>query len=128
MQPAGNSSGGDYSFTDRNPGTEPRLYYRLKMVSDDSSARYSNTLSFSNAALKEMSLLINESNLQVIAASNIKEARILDMSGKEILAKKNIAPATTTVEFSLDALPDGTYIIVLVDQDNATLSKKFMKL
>jgi hypothetical protein len=128
IQPAGNSSGGDYSFSDRNPGTDPRLYYRLKMVSDDSSARYSNTLSFNNTAVKEMSLLINESNLKVIAIGNIKEARILDISGKEILAKKNIAAATTTVEFSLDALPGGTYIIAVVDQQNATYSKKFMKL
>jgi hypothetical protein len=126
-RPTANNAGGDYAFTDRSPGSAPRLYYRLKMVSEDSSARYSNILSFDNAA-KEMTLLINDNNLQVISGSNIAGARILDMSGKEIQAKKNMAASTTTVEFSLDALPSGTYIIVLVDQLNATHSKKFMKL
>lgn len=127
-QASANNAGGDYAFSDRSTGTAPHLYYRLKMVAEDSSATFSNILSFDNAAVKEMTLLVNENNLQVITHNPIVGARIMDMSGKEIQTKKNMAAATTTVEFSLDTLPSGTYIIVLVDQFNATQSKRFMKL
>lgn len=123
-----NPSGSDYAFTDGNPGTAPRLYYRLKMVGKDSSTQFSNILSFNNTTAKEMTLLLNENRLQVTNGTNIKAIRIFDVAGKEVQPQKTVASGTNSFEFSLDSLPDGTFVIVLIDQDNITQSKKFMKL
>ena len=127
MNALGNINGSDYFFTDKSLGSAAKLYYRLKLVNDDGTFQYSNIALFQQALPTEINLMISETNLVVKTVINIKEAHIFDMSGKEVQPQKDKI-AGVDIEFSLNSLPTGMYVIVLFDQNNSPFSKKFMKL
>ncbi len=123
----GNPNGSSYFFTDNKPGTALKLYYRLKMINGDGSYQYSNTILQNNTAQSEINLIINENSLIIKTGIKVKEAYLIDASGKEAQRKKDILPGTD-IDFSLNTLSSGLYVVILVDLNNIPTSKKFMKL
>ncbi|MGB4843487.1 MAG: T9SS type A sorting domain-containing protein [Ferruginibacter sp.] len=124
---SGNTDGRDYFFTDNNLQTTPKLYYRLKMVNSNGSFQYSNIAYINHPSEKEINLITGETSLIIKTDIDIKTARLIDLSGKDVQPEKNKIPGVD-IEFSLTLLPSGIYIVVLSDVNNKSYSKKFMKL
>lgn len=124
---SGNISGAEYSFADNNLSASAKSFYRLKMINDDGSFQYSNIVVIQLPSNKEINLITGESSLIVKTELKIKTARLIDMSGKDVQPEKNKLSGID-IEFSLNTLPSGIYILVLVDENNKPYSKKFMKL
>ncbi len=127
VKSSGITNGSNYFFADDKLTTAPKLYYRLKMVNEDGSMQYSGSIVQNNTSLSEINLIINENSLLIKTAVKAKEAQLVDASGKKMQSKKSIKPGAD-IQFSLNALPAGLYIVLLVDESNTPFSKKFMKL
>jgi hypothetical protein len=127
VKSSGISNGSNYFFADDKLTTAPKLYYRLKMVNEDGSIQYSGTIVQNNTSLSEINLIINDNSLLLKTVIKAKEAHLVDATGKKMQSKKAIKPGAD-IQFSLNALPSGLYVVLLVDESNTPFSKKFMKL
>jgi hypothetical protein len=127
VKSSGISNGSNYFFADDKLTAAPKLYYRLKMVNEDGSAQYSGIILQNNTSLTDINLIINDNSLVLKTIIKAKEAHLVDASGKKMQSKKDIKPGAD-IQFSLNALPSGLYVVLLVDGSNTPYSKKFMKL
>jgi hypothetical protein len=127
VKSSGITNGSNYFFADDKLSSTPKLYYRLKMVNEDGSAQYSGIILQNNTSLTEINLIINDNSLVLKTVIKAKEAHLIDASGKKMQSKKDIKPGAD-IQFSLNSLASGLYIVLLVDESNTPYSKKFMKL
>ncbi|WP_114778744.1 T9SS type A sorting domain-containing protein [Botryobacter ruber] len=119
----------DYSFTDFYPlaGTS---YYRLRQVDHDGSFEYLPVISFS--VLREQALLLSLYpnpasgsfvHVQVQGLTQNEEAQlsITDMSGKQVLSRRQSAGASSVV--STGDLKPGTYQVTIVSKAGSQTKK-----
>lgn len=127
LNASGSSTGGTYFYSDNSLQAASKLFYRLKMINDDGTFQYSNIIFFQLAATNDINLVIAESNLVIKTEINIKEARLFDMAGNQVMPKKK-KQSGIDISFSLHSLQSGMYVVFVIDHNNNSFSKKFMKL
>jgi len=127
LNTTGNNAKADYFYADKVIKYQPVLYYRLKMTGIDNSVQYSNIIHLNFAPKNEIDLLISQSNLTIRTGIKTREAYLVDMSGKKVQSIKEI-PEGADFEFSLNSLPTGMYIVLIIDVNNKQYSKKFIKI
>ncbi|HET9056619.1 MAG TPA: T9SS type A sorting domain-containing protein [Chitinophagaceae bacterium] len=136
VKATGNNSGLKqfYSFVDNSPFS-PVTYYRLRIVDEDGSAKYSWIISFKNTNSNVVSISPNPFNDRInivlnSRANSLLEASILDLSGKSVRS------ATFRInkgknQLGLDniaQLAQGIYLLKLKDaSDNNVTYHKLVK-
>ncbi|HEX2606448.1 MAG TPA: T9SS type A sorting domain-containing protein [Flavisolibacter sp.] len=123
-----------YTFTDEATTTE-NVYYRLKVVSKDEVAVYSNVLSFrsQNNAVAKLNLLQNpvsgSLNFNYTATENTTaDVTIYAFNGIKIQTlKQNLQKGNNSIRMALNSL-QGTGIYLLeVKEGNSSTTVKFVK-
>ena len=115
-----------YSFLDMNAKNNS-LYYRLQVVDKDGRIHYSKVVSVQLSIVNyQLSIFPNPAkNYIIVNGSNIKEVRILDNLGREVLSKKaiNVADAQHRINFNLGA---GIYFVRILSADGTIANEKFV--
>ncbi|MBS1608839.1 MAG: PQQ-dependent sugar dehydrogenase [Bacteroidetes bacterium] len=109
-------------------------FYRLKLVADDDSYFYSDTIQIDNRISSGLSILPNPVHKELILSANFPETgplmiRIIDMEGRvmqQISKNVNSGPNTLTLT-QLQLLRAGTYVLE-VRQKNYQEIEKFVKM
>lgn len=113
---------------------KPITYYRLKMVDDDRSYRYSTIISIENQAQETSVVNIfpnpasNEVNIQIKApGQNHADIKLTDMLGKLLIyTKVNLNEAMETTSISTNGLAEGSYIVTVSYDNEIPVSKKLI--
>jgi hypothetical protein len=112
-----NSTTNDYSFTDVITSNGV-VYYRLKIVNNDGSFRYSSVTAVRSGASNHLSVFPNPVTSQLsishAKASANAQVKILSIDGKTLMIKKLIANTTQTA-IDVSVLIAGTYFAVLTN-------------
>ena len=115
---AGNSTIKNYNYTDTDPGNG-KNYYRLKMVDVNGTFSYSPIREI-NFAISSIVLLYpnpvhSELKIQVYKNNTLANtATLYSLYGQKLLTKV----FSGSVSLSLNALPAGTYIVLVNDGEN----------
>lgn len=117
-----------FQYTD-NDLLNGKLFYRIKIIGENSKVFYSKVLSASN----------NKSGIDIKAVSGNMvyclsdkqqsvSIKILSFDGKEILAKREeLLRGDNIVELPLQRLSSGGYIILISKSNGELITKKFIK-
>lgn len=119
-----NSNGSNYQFQ-HNAAPRGRVFYRLKMVDNDSKLEYSNVVSLDNDKTMQQFVFpsfINTSTMTLFLNDTFKTIELISSNGQLVL-KRNLGGQTGRLDIPLPALPAGTYI-VNVKNEERTLSQK----
>lgn len=84
---AKNQSYNRYQFTDRNAGSEPVWYYRIRQTDTDGNIRYSKTISVKNSSVHLVQIAPNPVTNGMATLSGYEQLRlikILDLGGREL--------------------------------------------
>lgn len=119
-------NGGPYQFPHRNllPGM---YYYRLKMLSQDGSTRYSEirTVSIAGRVGLPVSIYPNPaSDILCVSGDAIRQITITDMSGRILLKQKALPVNRHTLTVS--HLPSGACLLLLDTENGKRLVQKVM--
>ena len=128
------TNAGRYSFTDSKL-TSTATYYRLKMVNNDESFVYSQTvlIKYDNSITLQVvkpNPFTQEIEMQVTLAKAAQVAvTLMDEKGRQVAKKQvRLASGTQTMKLSgLQNLPTGVYLLQ-VAIDNKTLQQKLLKI
>ncbi|MFD3000541.1 T9SS type A sorting domain-containing protein [Pontibacter toksunensis] len=130
---AGNGTtaqGAAYGFKDEYPlvGTS---YYRLKQVDEDGSHSYSSVVAVTRTAATKLAkvyptLTSNKLEISVEQIGTKQQVLVMDMMGRQVLQKKL---DKTSLQHTLDVsnLSDGSYVLVLLDEQGQRQTTRFMK-
>jgi hypothetical protein len=132
VQAANNSNGNDYRYIDANP-VKGINYYRLRMIDNDNSYKFSSIKNVRNLGLTTLSVHPNPvvQNMTAVLESETKEKvtlTIADLSGRRIFtttAQVNVG--TNKIAVPATQLAKGSYIL-LVNMNGQTLTQKINKL
>jgi len=136
LMAAGNSTAQlKYDFTDNNPQIGVN-YYRLKIVDNDGTFKYSNVINIQNdkVSVNEFSRVYpnpTNGNLTVEVLSTISyntDISVLDILGKSILDNPvALTKGLNALQFNFSHLPKGTYILRFNDTDGKSHYSKFVR-
>jgi len=124
-----------YDFTDNNPQIGVN-YYRLKMVDNNGTFKYSNVINIQNdrVNVNEFSRVYpnpTSGNLTVEILSTIlynTEISVLDILGRNLLDNPaTLTKGLNTLQFNFSHLPKGTYILRFSDTDGKSHYSKFVR-
>lgn len=128
--PAQSHENTSYSYWDTKP-LSGKNYYRLKLVSLNGDADYSEIRSVNFGANTNVNIYPNPATSYIIVdlgqqSTELNAIQIFDAAGNEVLETK-ISGSSNTIE--LNSLSSGIYFIRLVDKDNKLkdTSYKFTK-
>lgn len=132
VQAANNSNGNDYRYIDANP-VKGINYYRLRMIDNDNSYKFSSIKNVRNLGLTTLSVHPNPvvQNMTAVLESETKEKvtlTIADLSGRRIFtttAQVNVG--NNKIAVPATQLAKGSYIL-LVNMNGQTLTQKINKL
>lgn len=129
---AGNSNTArTYQFTDQQP-TNGVNYYRLKLVDQDQSFRYSGIRQVRNQGVADLSIFPNPVKEQLTASIQTDKAGIYtwiitDASGKVVYQRQqNLLAGPTTIQVPTNRLQAGSYFFKLQSADDLII-RKFTK-
>ena len=128
-----NTAANEYAFTDQQPaGTN---YYRLKIMHDNGSFEYSNTIQAKNTAATATieSITPNPFKGEIVIKVSLPKSQILtvqlsDFTGRQLKQVKTTASAGTS-KLTLDnlaSLPTGSYV-VRIQTESEVLTQKITK-
>lgn len=120
----GGSSQNFYSFTDIN--LTGSMYYRLKMVDNDGSFKYSSLIRLNLGESPSLQLFpipaMDQLNVSGIQAGGM--LKVIDMSGKTI---QQLITTQTTEILMIDQLPSGIYLLEYINQKGESTKMKWIK-
>ena len=125
------SSQNNYSFDDY-AYYNPITYYRLKMIDNDLSYKYSRVISIENST-KETSVVnifpnpaTNEVNVQIKAPGQTKaDIKMTDMIGKVLFYKTvDVVNNMETISINTGHFADGSYIVTVSYSNESPVNKK----
>jgi hypothetical protein len=107
-----------YQYTDYATGSGTH-FYRLKMVDQDGSFKYSNVLQFTTEAPSDVIVLgnpfTNSIRLALPKHNGAISLRLLDVNGKTLISRTLAGSQTTTIDLPVErALGQGLYILEVV--------------
>jgi hypothetical protein len=132
---AGNSSTAlNYKYTDKNVSSE-QVYYRLKMVDQDQSFNYSNTIFVGKTSSNKLNLSIYpdpiKDNSQLIFDATNDEKAIIEIHnnlGQLVNTFNiNVSYGFNNIQHETSELPAGYYTLRLILEDNSSQAIKFIK-
>jgi len=110
----GNANGSNYYLLDANVSTGT-YFYRLKMVDNNGTSRYSNIISFtiSTALLVNTNPFKDNISISLPAGSGTGHFRLLDAAGRTVLLEDRSLNNQTniTINVSGKAIASGVYIL-----------------
>jgi len=118
----GNTSGGTYSFLDKNPFTGNN-YYRLKFTTADNQIKYSNIIAIKNTKFT-ISFYPNpvSSVLYILVSNKLPKnyaVEIRNMAGQKIMYKLYYNIQNTVISCDRNAgISNGLYIVTVTDLQN----------
>lgn len=126
-----------YSLED-NPVETPKVYYRLKMVDNDGTFKYSSMVSVANASNDQASLAFENLSsgdkflkLYLTAPTDLSaRVDLYDLQGKKLvsLSPKDYQKGLNTISLDVSKLATSYYIVnVRSDDSQVNLSGKFFK-
>jgi hypothetical protein len=100
-----------YAFV-HHPEQKGWNYYRLKMVNEDGTFRYSKTVALSVSGEQQVAIFPNPAieTLQVKSAFNIRNLRILDISGR-IRMQQSFDTGQKNITLNIANFSNGSYIL-----------------
>lgn len=120
-----------YLFTDPAPGSGNN-YYRIKMVDNDGSYKYSDIRLVKNIANASLHIYPNpvKSILNAVHLSDKtseKQIVIIGTDGKIILRKNQLFnKGSNTIHFSVEKIPTGMYRLLVIDE-SSKMQQSFIK-
>ena len=125
--PANNSSTYRFSHT-HSTGT--KLYYRLRMVDNDSRFEYSKIIQVNASAAKGANFvrpsLINSRVLNLLINEPFDEIQLISIEGKTVW-RQSTNGRTGNMSFSLPALLPGNYLVRLLSNERIITQKVFIR-
>jgi hypothetical protein len=124
-----------YDFTDNNP-VIGNNYYRLKVIDNDGTFSYSNTI---NVPLAEavsnnfVNVYPNPTGGQLnveIQSTGLYDTKVsvFDVIGKKVFEKQTaVVKGLNTLQFDFSQFTKGTYVIQFADKDGKLHTTKFVK-
>ena len=112
----------EYSFNDNEKSAAKTLYYRLVIVDKDGTISYSEIreLSIINSPL---SITPNPAkDFITITGSNLKQVRLLDNLGREIVSKE--VSNTSTISIPVSHITKGIYMVQATFKDGSVKTEK----
>lgn len=109
-------NGSSYSYTDNN-SFKGAIYYRLKMVDNDGSFKYSNVIKLSSTAVSEVRLMgnpvKNEIRLNITNSESAKyTVEVVSTDGRKVKAVNySHSAGVSNVVIPADGLMRGTYFV-----------------
>lgn len=130
---AGNGTtaqGATYSFIDEQPLAHVS-YYRLKQVDEDGSYSYSSVVAVTRAAITSIAKVyptLTSDKLQVNVEQKglLQQMVVLDMMGKQFL-RKPLDKNAIHHQIDVSSLSEGSYVLVLLDEQGQRQTTRFMK-
>jgi len=121
----------DYSYVHTTP-VNGLNYYRLKMVDQDGSFKYSviRTVRFGDLSSGTISVAPNPTTGRtriILPAALSENGSIVVYNNVGMTVAKIAAPGMQAVEFDLSNQPTGLYHVVVMDGDNAVYRDKVVK-
>jgi hypothetical protein len=133
VRASGNSTVNQYyRFTDAAP-IKAVNYYRIRMIDNDNTYKFSEIKSVKNSGMVEMTINPNPvSQLMRISlqadANEIATIIVSDLTGKRIISKSmSVVAGLNNLEIPVSQLSSGTYIVT-IRLNSQTLVKKISKL
>lgn len=121
-----------YRFTDVAP-LKALNYYRIRMIDNDNTYKFSEIKSVKNSGIAEMAVNPNPVNqlMRISLQADANETATLtitDLTGKRIISKPmTVVAGLNNFEIPVSQLSSGTYIVT-IRLNNQTLVKKINKL
>jgi trimeric autotransporter adhesin len=124
---SGNFSGGGYTYQDAPNLSNPKYYYRLKMVDNDEKFTYSRVLVENFTGKKSIAIyptVVTGNQVTVVynKVSGKAEMKILASDGK-MVKRMNLNEGSGYEMVDLSGVASGMYVLVLQDADGIQTSK-----
>ncbi len=127
------STSNNYSYIDEAP-LQNVQYYRLKMMDNDGSFKYSSVVKLTNPDLQlgGISIYPNpvKTNLKITLSkplTNSYTIRITTITGVLVYSKNNVTLNGNTLTLETNNFTNGVYVIELTDEKSNVLKGKFVK-
>ncbi len=125
----------NYNFTDYNVANanSPVVYYRLKMVNNDGTFKYSGISQIKVGGISNTPSVVVFPNPTTefvnvtLAETTDINVSIVDAYGKTILTSSNPDLSNNNITFDVKNLENGIYFINIMNSDGTSTSSKFIK-